>query len=319
MKKIRAILFVLLGFVLLLAGTLTETASAQPSADVAPCVPGVFGPYTTQVTGRPDSGVGGGTWAHDTFKRTTKVTDNCDGTFTLMLTDAGHFLTVAGVSPQAGVPLSGGVSGTFSGGATMVVTSSTPPGAPPAASAGNTSSSEWAGLMFGEYSSVMGNWGWTYKRLCEKWVNAAGGNSGDITGKSCHKPTVTVPPNTSTTTTTGSSTSTTTTTGSTAPTTTTVSPPAGGEGVHYANCDAVEAAGKAPLAAGAPGYRAGLDSDSDNVACEGVVAGAQLASKPTDLAYTGATGIGWLIGLGSLLLLAGGSAVVLVRRRRRSI
>ncbi len=36
----------------------------------------------------------------------------------------------------------------------------------------------------------------------------------------------------------------------------------------YADCAAVVAAGAAPLAAGAPGYRAELDSDSDGVACE---------------------------------------------------
>lgn len=43
-------------------------------------------------------------------------------------------------------------------------------------------------------------------------------------------------------------------------------PPPGG--VYYANCDAVRAAGAAPLYAGEPGYRAGLDRDGDGVACE---------------------------------------------------
>ncbi|MEU4741108.1 excalibur calcium-binding domain-containing protein, partial [Actinosynnema sp. NPDC023658] len=37
---------------------------------------------------------------------------------------------------------------------------------------------------------------------------------------------------------------------------------------YYANCDAVRAAGKAPLYAGQPGYRAALDRDKDGVACE---------------------------------------------------
>jgi hypothetical protein len=37
---------------------------------------------------------------------------------------------------------------------------------------------------------------------------------------------------------------------------------------YYANCDAVRAAGKAPLRAGQPGYRAALDRDGDGVACE---------------------------------------------------
>lgn len=38
--------------------------------------------------------------------------------------------------------------------------------------------------------------------------------------------------------------------------------------VYYANCTAVRAAGVAPLYAGQPGYRSGLDRDSDGVACE---------------------------------------------------
>lgn len=44
-----------------------------------------------------------------------------------------------------------------------------------------------------------------------------------------------------------------------------VVPPAS---AYYANCDAVRAAGKAPLLRGQPGYRSGLDRDGDGVACE---------------------------------------------------
>lgn len=40
------------------------------------------------------------------------------------------------------------------------------------------------------------------------------------------------------------------------------------ETAYYANCDAARAAGAAPLYAGEPGYRAGLDRDGDGVACE---------------------------------------------------
>jgi hypothetical protein len=38
--------------------------------------------------------------------------------------------------------------------------------------------------------------------------------------------------------------------------------------VYYANCAAARAAGAAPLVTGQSGYRAGLDRDSDGVACE---------------------------------------------------
>lgn len=36
----------------------------------------------------------------------------------------------------------------------------------------------------------------------------------------------------------------------------------------YANCDAVQAAGKAPIHKGDPGYSAKLDRDGDGVACD---------------------------------------------------
>ncbi|MFZ4720654.1 MAG: excalibur calcium-binding domain-containing protein [Ilumatobacteraceae bacterium] len=42
-----------------------------------------------------------------------------------------------------------------------------------------------------------------------------------------------------------------------------------GGNVYYRNCDAARAAGAAPLYAGDPGYRSGLDGDDDGVACEG--------------------------------------------------
>ncbi|MFY1703019.1 excalibur calcium-binding domain-containing protein [Micromonospora sp. WMMA1923] len=39
-------------------------------------------------------------------------------------------------------------------------------------------------------------------------------------------------------------------------------------GVHYANCTAVRAAGKAPIRRGDPGYSRRLDRDGDGIACE---------------------------------------------------
>lgn len=47
----------------------------------------------------------------------------------------------------------------------------------------------------------------------------------------------------------------------------TASPRSAGS-VYYRNCDAVRAAGAAPLRRGQPGYRAGLDRDNDGIACE---------------------------------------------------
>ena len=38
--------------------------------------------------------------------------------------------------------------------------------------------------------------------------------------------------------------------------------------VYYPGCNPVRAAGKAPLYAGQPGYREGMDGDGDGIACE---------------------------------------------------
>nr|WP_245558895.1 excalibur calcium-binding domain-containing protein [Aestuariimicrobium kwangyangense] len=38
--------------------------------------------------------------------------------------------------------------------------------------------------------------------------------------------------------------------------------------VYYKNCTAAREAGVAPIHAGQPGYRSGLDRDHDGVACE---------------------------------------------------
>jgi len=39
-------------------------------------------------------------------------------------------------------------------------------------------------------------------------------------------------------------------------------------GVYYENCDAARSDGAAPIMIGEPGYRSGLDRDSDGIACE---------------------------------------------------
>lgn len=40
------------------------------------------------------------------------------------------------------------------------------------------------------------------------------------------------------------------------------------QSVRYESCSEARAAGKAPIRAGEPGYRSGLDSDGDGIACE---------------------------------------------------
>ncbi|WP_106296752.1 excalibur calcium-binding domain-containing protein [Knoellia remsis] len=52
------------------------------------------------------------------------------------------------------------------------------------------------------------------------------------------------------------------------PRTTAPAPPPEENDVYYGSCAEARAAGAAPLYAGEPGYRAGLDRDKDGVACE---------------------------------------------------
>ncbi|CAM2760179.1 excalibur calcium-binding domain-containing protein [Skermania piniformis] len=52
------------------------------------------------------------------------------------------------------------------------------------------------------------------------------------------------------------------------PTVETPEPSRSGGATYYGDCDAVRAAGAAPLFLGEPGYRAKLDRDGDGVACE---------------------------------------------------
>jgi len=122
----------------------------------------------------------------------------------------------------------------------------------------------------------------------------------------------------------------------TVPTTTTRPPDPTGPNavapVHYVNCSQVIAAHKAPLAAGSPGYRSGLDADGDGVACEQDVVAVDRTVTTTstrapsvdrashDLASTGPpAALRWLL-LAGLVLGAVGSvfAVVAVRRGRRA-
>jgi hypothetical protein len=92
-------------------------------------------------------------------------------------------------------------------------------------------------------------------------------------------------------------------------------PPSGVQGTYYANCDDARAKGAAPVYAGQPGYRAGLDSDNDGIGCEDDGPAVTPATAQTyqtgELAYTGIElepmlrGVAILISSGTLLLLAG--------------
>jgi hypothetical protein len=89
----------------------------------------------------------------------------------------------------------------------------------------------------------------------------------------------------------------------------------------YANCDDARARGAAPVYAGQPGYRAGLDSDADGIGCEdteGTVLPVSAATVPTassgQLAYTGFE-LTPVLAAGTALLALGGGLLLSARRR----
>lgn len=298
--------------VLTMVGLLVGRAAAEPTlpVDPTPAACRTIG-WTTDVANRPDSSAHGD-WAKDTFTRTVSVYCNPDGTYTLQLKDVGTFTTTGPLSPGAGAPLAAGVTGWFSGSFSSKITSPTAPVQPPAVHDGSLSSSDWYTLLWpAGATQETGAWGWKYahcKDGSDTWVNGSAGNNGDVVGKVCS--TVEIPPPATTTTepTTTTRDPATEVSSSSATSTTTQAPVP--SGVSYANCT------EAPvnLRAGEPGYRAGLDSNSDGVACEATSSGVSHVAD-RDLAYTGASP--WrYVGLGVLLLAAGGAALGYARVRR---
>lgn len=83
--------------------------------------------------------------------------------------------------------------------------------------------------------------------------------------------------------------------------------------VTYANCDAVRAAGKAPLQRTSPGYSAKLDRDGDGVACENGAEGGTIDSGAPASPVNGG-----LVGFGSALMAAGAALAFHLRRPSRS-
>lgn len=177
-----------LGIFTLMLSLVSTAASTASATETVECE-STSKTFTTQVANRVDSGLFGD-WARDTFTRTTVATDNCNGTYTLNITDGGHFTTIGGAkSPGADTALAPSFTGDLVGGASMKVVSSTEPHAPTGGTDGSVSTSDWAKLMFdGEFTVEILDWSWTYTYCGETWVNAAKGNIGNVTGMPCASP-----------------------------------------------------------------------------------------------------------------------------------
>lgn len=157
------------------------------------------------LTDRPDSAVGGGTWALDQLERTVKVCQVEPGVYHAVVSDAGTFATVELDHTPAGVvqPLPAAIEGTVEGGFTAdfeaeadfaTFDPSHLDGVTIAwvGDGSDLSSGEWVVSLFGDEftgSSLNDDWSWSYRTWCgeevrEEWVNqtdALGGNKGDIT------------------------------------------------------------------------------------------------------------------------------------------
>jgi hypothetical protein len=170
----------------------------------------VYARAVTALTARPDSG-NTADWALDTLTRTATLTrqsgvpaSNCGPAavhcwfYTGTVADRGTFTTDSGaVSPNAGVAISGVVTGTVKGMDHFEFYANSPrpnPSLVPATVAGSADpTSGWMAMFFPSTAIVTTAnqlaWSWTYvaPSTCETWVDAASGETGDITGVSaCH-------------------------------------------------------------------------------------------------------------------------------------
>jgi hypothetical protein len=159
----------------------------------------------THLSNRPDSG-NTANWATDAITRTATVTrqarvpaSNC-GTaaircwfYTGLIGDTGSFATDPGApSPNAGTAIQGTVTGTVKGVDHFEFYSDAarPQAAlvPKTVTGDTDHTSAWMSLFFPSSATVTTpaqlGWRWSYVAgaTCETWVDAASGESGDITG-----------------------------------------------------------------------------------------------------------------------------------------
>lgn len=161
----------------------------------------------TSLNDRPDSG-DFGDWANDDFTRTATVTreagvpvSDCGTSstvcyfFTGTVSDAGVFTTIAGANTPAANEVDNGVNrGDMNGSdhfefyADAMPNPELVPTSLDGAPTDSETTSNWLGQFFpnGTYFNVTNQfaWSWTYTvpLTCETWVDAASGETGNITG-----------------------------------------------------------------------------------------------------------------------------------------
>lgn len=151
-----------------------------------------------RVINNADSGVTTPVWAFDEFTRQIQVWQTGADTFCATVKYQGSFVTIAGPSPMGLGVIEAGIKGTFEGGYTAPISGKLK-ATPGANTKGNIGTVDyacdaagacpgaffWADLYFetGDPGFVFDQpwWGWIYHGGNNgTWVNASGGNSGDI-------------------------------------------------------------------------------------------------------------------------------------------
>jgi len=186
------------------------TGSTGPTGPVG-ASPVLSATATTQLTGRDDNGHGTPQlWAHDTFTRAATITSDhsvpaskCGASattcrfFTGTLNDVGTFATIAGAkSPNAGVSISGTLTGAFTGVVGVEFYADATPNASlvPTTAGNGTSTTDWVkqffapGAHFGTVSLTNYTFQYGPTHTCELWIDSSSNadgttaSAGDITG-----------------------------------------------------------------------------------------------------------------------------------------
>jgi hypothetical protein len=184
-----------------LAGTAAAdtTLADSPQLAASACGPGTVIVFALEgVKNDADSGVAGNAWAFDNYARRLIVVRTGPGQFCAITRYLGRFTTNAGTSPGGTGTVPDGLTGDFAGGyRTTTFTAQFTPTKPLLGPIGtvdyqcDTSFNcpgyvDWTTWYFNNGAGVSTNlawWGWLYWSSGHgAWLNAIGGNAGDITG-----------------------------------------------------------------------------------------------------------------------------------------
>jgi hypothetical protein len=184
----------IVAFVIAVLSVSSVAAFGGPATSAASCGGGkLVINVTHKVVNDADSGVGGNSWATDSYNRQIQVWQAADGTFCATVDYQGQFVTNAGLSPSGAGTVTAGIRGNFNGGYMSTHFTGTLNPSPAYATRGNLGTFDyqlganvfsWTDEYFTTTTGFdLAWWGWQYKAAQHgTWINSSDGNSGDITG-----------------------------------------------------------------------------------------------------------------------------------------